>query len=67
MKRLQHLLYGFIVGIVFLALGLVDVERFGPFRDLIYFINTILFYIGYGVVVVLGIWILLKVMEELQK
>ncbi len=65
MNRQQHLLLGFLVGIVFLALGIVDAGRFGPFGDLLYFINALLFYVGYGVVVVLGFWILFIVMVEL--
>ncbi|ANC77528.1 hypothetical protein ABE65_012255 [Fictibacillus phosphorivorans] len=65
MNRLQHLLYGFLVGLGFMSLSLVDLERFGPFGDLIYFINTILFYVGYGVVVFLGVWILFIVMVQL--
>ncbi|MFC0237091.1 hypothetical protein [Fictibacillus phosphorivorans] len=65
MNRLQHLLLGFLVGIVFLALGIVDAGRYGAFGDLFYFINAILFYVGYGVVVVLGFWILFILMVEL--
>ncbi|MBD7965879.1 hypothetical protein [Fictibacillus norfolkensis] len=65
MNRLQHLLFGFLVGIVFLALGIVDAGRYGAFGDLFYFINAILFYVGYGVVVFLGVWILFIVMGQL--
>ncbi|MBH0166761.1 hypothetical protein IHV12_17710 [Fictibacillus sp. 7GRE50] len=65
MNRLQHLLYGFLVGLGFMSLSLVDLERFGPFGALIWFINTVLYYVGYGVVVVLGVWILFIVMGEL--
>jgi len=65
MNRLQHLLFGFVVGLGFMSLSFVDVERFGPFGGLIWFINTVLYYVGYGVVVVLGVWILFLVMGEL--
>ncbi|WP_137789195.1 hypothetical protein [Bacillus sp. E(2018)] len=65
MKRLQHLLYGFLVGLGFMSLSIVNLERFGPFGALIWFINTVLYYVGYGVVIVLGVWILFILMVEL--
>ncbi|MED1863818.1 hypothetical protein P4V41_10175 [Fictibacillus nanhaiensis] len=65
MNRMQHLLYGFLVGLGFMSLSLVDLERFGPFGALIWFINIVLYYVGYGVVVVLGVWIIFNVMGEL--
>ena len=65
MNRLQHLLYGFLVGLGFISLSFVDLERFGPFNALIWFINTVLYYVGYGVVIVLGVWILFILMVEL--
>jgi hypothetical protein len=48
-----------------MLMSLVNLERFGPFNALIWFINTVLYYVGYGVVVVLGVWILFIVMGQL--
>ncbi|MBY6036984.1 hypothetical protein KUV80_09975 [Fictibacillus nanhaiensis] len=64
MNKIQKYLYSFVIGIGFMSLSFFSEIVSGSFKDLINFVNSFLFYIGYGMAVTFGILAVIKLFED---